>query len=119
MSTASGGYATMLSSQSSSTMLETWVVILDRLELDVVRMEHHLDRDRALRTDVWDLPVVRGPLPHELRERAEDLAARQQQCLERLATTLGQAARQHDVADAVARVSPRAHGLPMYVDIAV
>ena len=112
-------YSLLSSDFHDARSIGTWVVVLDRLELDVVRMEHYLDQDRPLRTDVWDVPVAHGPLPDELRPRAEDLAARQQQCLERLSTALGLALRQHAVAEAVTRVSPRAHGLPMYVDVAV
>ncbi|WP_323792673.1 hypothetical protein [Nocardioides sp.] len=97
----------------------TWQVALDRLELDVVRLEHHLDHGRELRNDIWDAPEHAGPLPDALRERAEELHARQLQCLERLATSIGTTVRQHELAEAVTRVSPGAHGLPLYVDIAV
>ncbi len=113
----------VLSAVTSDTTLRNpvsiWEVTLDRLELDVVRMEHHLALGRELRTDIWDVPRSLTPLPEELRERAADLHSRQQQCLEQLATSLGTALRQHAVAEAVARVAPSAHGLPRYVDIAV
>lgn len=99
-------------------MTSAWLAALDRLELDVIRLERHLDTGRELRTDVWDVPQVATRLPAELRQRAEELHARQQVGLARLATLLGQAGRQQAVADAVSRAAPGASG-PVYVDLAV
>jgi hypothetical protein len=100
-----------------ATSLGAWQVALDRIELDVVRLERHFDTSRELRTDVWDVPQGHGPLPAELRERAAELHARQLRCLERLAASLGTTHRQQVMADAVTRVAPGSHGLPMYVDV--
>lgn len=119
MSRPALAYARPTTDAFVTSPLGTWQVALDRLELDVVRLEHHLDHGRELRNDVWDAPENAGPLPDALRERAEALHARQLACLERLAASVGATVRQHDLATAVTRVSPGAHGLPLYVDIAV
>jgi hypothetical protein len=108
----------MTSRGVAASRVGVWQVALDRLELDVVRLERHLDEDRELRTDIWDVPHVPGPLPAALRERAEELLARQRHGLECLANRLGQAVRQQAVADAVSRTASSASG-PVYVDLAV
>ncbi|NYG57024.1 hypothetical protein [Nocardioides perillae] len=63
-----------------------WETALDRLELDVLvcdRMARRGEDPPHLRE--WDLPTDLGPIPEDLRERAQAIHARQAAALEALA----------------------------------
>lgn len=96
-----------------------WEIELDRLELDVMRVERALRQDDAVRTDVWSVPTLPGPLPAELVDRALQLAARQDACLDEMEQRLGRAARQHAMAVAISRATVPDQCVPIYVDEAV
>lgn len=96
---------------------EAWQVTLDRLELDVMRTERALASDGDVRTDQWDVPADHGPIPEDLRQRAQDIAARQQVLLEQISTRLGQTLRQQAVTDQISRSSTRNPQQPVYVDV--
>src|SRR5690348_16292109 len=60
---------------------EAWTAALDELELDVAHTEallagEHAARDNP-RSDPWRPPAGLGPLPLELRPRADAILARQ------------------------------------------
>lgn len=99
------------------THFESWQLELDRLELDVMRAERAFATDGMLRTDAWEVPSLAGPVPEDLRVRATELLARQQELLVRLAERLGATHRQQAVADNVGRVSARDRSRPVYFDI--
>lgn len=96
-----------------------WEVVLDRIELDVMRAEHRLAQGVALTIfDRWDAPANHDPLPASLRERAEQLVARQHACLEEMSQLLGTTYRHLAAAEALGRSScERDHAL--FVDIAI
>lgn len=99
------------------THFESWQLELDRLELDVMRAERAIATDGLLRTDGWELPGLAGPVPDDLRERAQEILARQQALLADLAQRLGATHRQQAVADNVGRVSTRDRSRPVYLDV--
>ncbi|CAB4734317.1 MAG: hypothetical protein F2667_14615 [Actinobacteria bacterium] len=101
----------------ADSCFKAWQVTLDRIELDVMRAERDLGRGEILHTDPWDLPADYGPLPDELRERAEEILARQHALIEEMTGALGYTVRQRAVADAVGRVSTRGLKYPIYVDV--
>ncbi|KQQ39763.1 hypothetical protein [Nocardioides sp. Leaf307] len=96
--------------------LKSWQIELDRVELDVMRAERGLAHGAVLQTDPWHVPDDHGPLPEALRERAEEIHARQQVVLAAIAETLGRTLRQQAVATALDRSSAR-HSGPVYVDV--
>ena len=98
---------------------KAWQVNLDRIELDVMRAERNLERGLLLQTDPWDVPADYGPIPAELRERAESLLERQKAILQRIADTLGVTLKHQAVVDAVGRTSVAGRGYPIYVDVNV
>lgn len=95
---------------------EAWQVTLDRIELDVVRAEIALANGATIRTDEWDVPADHGPLPTDLRPRAEEILARQQTVLTQIAEQLGTTLRQQAVVERVGR-STAASQVPIYVDV--
>ena len=95
---------------------EAWQISLDRIELDVVRAEIALANGSTIRTDEWDVPADHGPLPADLRPRAEEILARQQVVMTQMAEQLGTTLRQQAVVDRVGRASTR-HHVPIYVDV--
>ena len=101
---------------AAGTSTEVWQVELDRLELDVLRAERALADNTLLRTDPWDLPGVRGPMPEELREQAVSLLERQRAVTAALAQRLGATARQQSVVDRLDLGSPL-DNLPVYLDV--
>lgn len=96
-----------------------WDIELDRLELDVMRAERALEQDEPVRTDSWIVPALPGPPPPELVDRARDLLARQDTCLDQMEQLLGRAARQHAMAVALSRATVPDQCVPVYVDEAV
>lgn len=98
-----------------------WTAALDRLEEDVTAAESLLAQEHRLRElpvpDPWRPPTGLGPLPLDLRPRADDVLARQLAVARRLAASLTGTARQAAVLDRVesARPAPR----PSYLDCAM
>ena len=98
-----------------------WVAALDALELDVSAAEALLTRDRIARdrprSQPWRPPAGLGPLPLDLRPRADGILNRQLAVAEALTVAL---AANHRQAEMLARVeagaSPRR---PSYVDCAL
>jgi hypothetical protein len=71
---------------------QAWMSALDLLELDVATAEALLTDDQRLRdrplTDPWHPPTGLGPLPLDLRPRADAILGRQLAVSEELARTL-------------------------------
>jgi hypothetical protein len=95
---------------------KAWEVTLDRIELDVIRTEKALDEGLGLERplDEWHVPDDYGPIPAALRPRAEEILARQQVAMRRIAEQLGVNAA-HQVYVGADRATPHATG-PVYVD---
>ena len=94
-----------------------WETALDRLELDVLRAEQMIARNPAPHDlDHWDEPLVEGPLPADLLDRALELRARQQAVQRQLAQALQALSRQSAFTDRVDRATAR-QSAPVYVDV--
>lgn len=100
----------------SQARFEAWEVVLDRLELDVIRTERALASGAGLPRplDSWHVPDDYGPVPAALRARAEEVLGRQRDAVRHLAEAL-------DVTEAhqayVAGATRRTGGGPVYVDL--
>lgn len=96
-----------------------WEIVLDRIELDVMRGERNLARGLEFRTDPWDMPDADiGPLPVVLVERAAGIHRRQHDLIQKMNETLHHTWRQQAVAEANSRdqaVTP----YPVYVDVSI
>ncbi len=95
-----------------------WVAALGDLELEVVRAEELLRTGRQ-GSDMppWEPPSLPGPLPFDLRERAQALLDRQLRTAQELTLAMHAAGRQAAVAG---RFDP-GHGVghrPVYFDAA-
>ena len=96
-----------------------WEIVLDRIELDVMRGERNLARGLEFRTDPWDLPDDDlGPLPVSLVERAAGIHRRQHDLIEKMNETLHYTWRQQAVAEAASR-DQGTTPYPVYVDVAI
>jgi hypothetical protein len=94
-----------------------WQNELDRLELDVIRVERLLKGLEALPVEPWDPPAVPGPMPLDLARRAQDLLDRHERAIAELRRSLTEAQRllayTGRVSDAVGPTLAR----PVYVDL--
>lgn len=93
-----------------------WATALDRLELDVIMAERMLEDPTRPAPERWDEPLLEGPIPADLRERALALRERQRHAQAALATTLGAIGRQHEFATRVDRATRQA-GPAVYLDV--
>lgn len=100
---------------------QAWEVVLDRIELDVIRVERALETGLGLASEPeeWRVPEDYGPIPSALRARAVDVWERQQAALAALATRLGTTAQHQSLVASVEAVRTAADGGPVYVDVAI
>jgi hypothetical protein len=99
-----------------------WTAALDGLEADVTEVEQlladdHRQRDTPL-TNAWKPPVGLGPLPLDLRPRADAILTRQLSAARAITLALGTNRKQANVA---ARIETGSQGAPRpaYVDCAM
>ena len=94
-----------------------WEHELDRLELDVVRVERLLKGLTAVPLEPWNPPAVPGQMPLDLARRAQDLLDPQERAVAQLRSSLDEAQRllayTGRVADALGPTVAR----PVYVDV--
>ncbi|WP_036506599.1 hypothetical protein [Nocardioides sp. URHA0020] len=93
-----------------------WATALDRLELEVILAERRLEDPSRPAPEAWDEPLLEGPIPADLRERALALRERQQRVRVELTTMLGTIGRQHDFATRVDRAT-RVAGTAVFLDV--
>lgn len=97
---------------------EAWEVALDRLELDLVRMERALGVGEFVDDGTsWEVPGKYGPMPGELRERAEELVARQRSVIETLRERMATTLRQRAVVETIARAAETPEPRAAYIDM--
>lgn len=97
---------------------EAWEVALDRVELDVIRVERAVESGLELtRVDEWRVPDDYGPIPLVLRPRAEEILARQRELVERICQRLGVTMQHQAIVEGVARVSTRGPEMAVYIDV--
>ncbi|GGL01042.1 hypothetical protein Ppa06_69740 [Planomonospora parontospora subsp. parontospora] len=95
-----------------------WCAALDALEMDVVAVEEMLSDDRRTReipvADPWSPPEGLGPLPLDLRPRADAILARQIAVAQAMTLIMAGNRRQ---AAMIARVESGSNGAPRPVYI--
>ena len=94
--------------------LLSWEVELDRLELELLRVERLLKAMTPLHDPDWVEPTDLPPLPAELLPRAEDIARRQQESQVALVRAMARTGRQRTLAH---KAAPQEHSRPVYVDV--
>jgi hypothetical protein len=105
-----------------TTWREHWVAALDALELEVEAAEAMLVDDHRARevpvSDPWRPPAGLGPLPLDLRPRADGILARQLAAAEAIAIAITGTRRQVALSDRL-ETGGRAAARPAYVDRAM
>lgn len=106
----------------SENWRSAWMAALDALDADVTAIESMLAEEHRLRdlpqADPWSPPAGMGPLPLDLRPRADGILARQASAAQQLILSIASNRRQ---AAFVAKVEVRDFGKapPTYVDRAM
>ncbi|MBI1758580.1 MAG: hypothetical protein HYR62_05070 [Actinobacteria bacterium] len=100
---------------------EAWVAVLDELDLDVAAVagllaEEHRGRDHPL-TDPWSPPPGLGPLPLDLRPRADAILHRQITAAHAITHALATSRQQSAMLARVETGHPA--GRPAYLDCAM
>jgi hypothetical protein len=94
-----------------------WQTELDRLELDVIRVERLLKGLDSLPVEAWNPPAVPGQMPADLALRAQHLLDRQDRAMADLRAALTEAQRQLTYADRVSDAVAPSAARPVYVDV--
>lgn len=95
-----------------------WEEELDRLELDVVRVERMLaGGDTAAPAEPWSPPALPCPMPAVLAPRARDLLDRQDRASTALREALASAQRQIAYGARVSDATAAGPAQPVYVDL--
>lgn len=94
-----------------------WESEIDRLELEVIRVERLVRGLVSAPSEPWCEPAVPGPMPHDLRERATSLLERQEIAQEALVLALAEAQKQVLYAERVAEIRGRRNAEPIYLDL--
>jgi hypothetical protein len=107
-----------------SSFRAVWEAELDRLELDVVRVERLLSGVDTAPSAVqgaagepWSPPVVPGPMPADLLPRARDILERQSWAEGALREALSSAQRQLAYGSRVSDATAPGRAKPVYVDL--
>jgi hypothetical protein len=102
--------------------LAAWSAALDELEMDVEEAEAVLTGDHMLREtplrDAWRPPAGLGPLPLDLRPRADAILARQLATAENITRALATNRRQAAVTARI-ETGGQAAARPSYIDCAM
>jgi hypothetical protein len=102
---------------------EAWVSALDALEADVVEVEKMLETSHRLAdlraTDAWSPPAGLGPLPLDLRPRADKILGRQTAVAEAIAVAIVANRRQAQLTTRIDGGREGTHPRPAYVDRAM
>ena len=102
---------------SADTLRAVWKAELDRLELEVLRVERLLDGEGPLPADAWTPPAVLGPIPEDLGPRARDLLGRQDRAGAALRAALVSAQKQLAYGTRVSDATTAGRAHPVYVDL--
>jgi hypothetical protein len=95
--------------------LLAWEVELDRLELELLRVERLIKAMSPLQEADWVEPTDLPPMPAELVPRAQDVARRQQEAQQQLVRAMARTGRQCTVAQRVS--APTSEVRSVYVDL--
>jgi hypothetical protein len=94
-----------------------WETEIDRLELEVIRIERLVRGLISAPVDPWKPPAVPGEMPTDLIPRAAELLSRQEEARAALAVALVEAQRQVAYAERVAGATGRTLTEPIYLDL--
>lgn len=94
-----------------------WESEIDRLELEVIRIERLVRGLVSAPEEPWCPPAVPGPVPSDLIPRATSLLERQEIAKEALVLALAEAQRQVTYADRVVEITGRRAAEPVYFDL--
>ncbi len=98
-----------------ATFHDQWVTELERLEADVALAESALRVNETPVLPSWERPVVRGPLPAELQDRARLVLERQVAVAHHLTQRLTATGKERALHE---RFRDTAHpDVPVYLDI--
>lgn len=102
---------------NENSIRAVWEAELDRLELDVLRVERILKGLSALPTEPWTPPAIPGQMPADLISRAQALLDRQEQVTGELGTALVSAQKQIAFGDRVTSATGQSAARPVYLDL--
>lgn len=101
---------------------QTWAAVLDELEGDVTEVEELLANDHRMRdheiTNAWKPPQALGPLPLDMKPRADAILARQIAAARAVTMALATNRQHANLANRIetgGRAAPR----PAYIDCAM
>jgi len=94
-----------------------WMTELDRLELDVIRVERLVKGMAELPVEPWEPPAIPGQLPADLAPRAQELLDRQVAAITELARALAAAQKQIAYGGRVADATGPSPSRPVYLDL--
>ena len=94
-----------------------WEAELDRLELEVLRVERLLKGLAALPTEPWSPPSIPGQIPADLVPRAQALLDRQDEVTGLLESALASAHKQIAYGERVSDATGQAPASPVYLDL--
>lgn len=99
-----------------------WAAALDELEADVTEVETFLADDHRMRdnavTNNWQPPRGIGPLPLDLRPRADSILARQIAAAQAVTVAIATNRRQSAVANRI-ETGAQPNARPAYIDCAM
>jgi hypothetical protein len=98
----------------NSVQLE-WEVLLDRLDLEVIRIEKLLSAMKPLENPPWEPPSPSAPMPVALLPRAVEIHQRQAAVLEKVMRAMRLTAKHRTY---VERLSEQHEATPRYIDLA-
>jgi hypothetical protein len=93
-----------------------WEVELDRLELELLRVDRLLHAMQYLDQTAWTAPTLATPMPEDLLPRAQEIHDRQQASLQKIVRTLAHTRQQRDYADRVL-ADRRPAPVAVYLDV--
>ncbi|MGO4256966.1 hypothetical protein [Marmoricola sp. RAF53] len=94
-----------------------WENEIDRLELEVLRIERLIRGLVSVPEEPWRAPVLPGPMPADLVPRAAELVERQEQARAALVVALAGAQKQVAYAERVVDLTRRRSTEPIYLDL--
>lgn len=94
-----------------------WESEIDRLELEVIRVERLVRGLVAAPAEPWSPPAVPAPMPTDLIPRASELLERQEVAQRALVLALAAAQKQAAYAERVVDLTGRRGTEPVYLDL--
>jgi hypothetical protein len=99
---------------------DAWVNALDELELTLEATERLLNGDIDAPIPMWVPPVLEGPLPTELAERARALQARQNLLINETVVAVTGTRQKLELLDKLNGLAGARHAQrPVYLDLAI